>query len=111
MILFHVMTALLLQADSDEDEEDHGMDDDDDDDDEDSDPYPDLSINETNLKVRVLPLYSLLPTWQQMQVFEPAAEGAPGSGSGERLIVVSTNVGTHDCVSARGSESVIVPWY
>ncbi len=38
-----------------------------------------------DMKVRLLPLYSLLPTHQQMKVFEPAK-------AGERVIVVATNV-------------------
>jgi ATP-dependent RNA helicase DHX37/DHR1 len=77
-----------LQAESSDDEQEAGSDED-----EDDDLYPDLSENETTMRVRILPLYSLLPTWQQMQVFEPAAPGSMvGASAGERLIVVATNV-------------------
>ncbi|OJD36552.1 deah-box rna helicase [Diplodia corticola] len=66
---------------SDEDSEIHGLDDDDD---------KDFDIAEEGeetptLKVHVLPLYSQLPTKQQMRIFESPPEGS-------RLIVLATNV-------------------
>ncbi|ESK95022.1 dhx37 protein [Moniliophthora roreri MCA 2997] len=44
-----------------------------------------IDINETETPMHVLPLYSLLPSDQQMRVFKPPP---PGS----RLVIVSTNV-------------------
>lgn len=49
------------------------------------DDEPELLLEETDAPVTVLPLYSLLPQDQQMQVFNPPPEG-------HRLIIVSTNV-------------------
>ncbi|EGU85479.1 hypothetical protein FOPG_06203 [Fusarium oxysporum f. sp. conglutinans race 2 54008] len=58
-------------------------------DDEDEDDEDEFQIEEDQevapLKMRVLPLYSLLPTREQMRVFEPAPEGT-------RNIILATNV-------------------
>ncbi|KAJ4201890.1 putative ATP-dependent RNA helicase DHR1 [Fusarium falciforme] len=73
------------------DVDDHGGDDLDDlpsdeDDEEDEDEFQIEEDQEVApLKMRVLPLYSLLPTREQMRVFEPAPEGT-------RNIILATNV-------------------
>jgi ATP-dependent RNA helicase DHX37/DHR1 len=58
-------------------------------DDEDEEDEDEFKIEEDQeaapLKMRVLPLYSLLPTREQMRVFEPAPEGT-------RNIILATNV-------------------
>ncbi|KAM0347995.1 hypothetical protein ACHAPU_004498 [Fusarium lateritium] len=58
-------------------------------DDEDEEDENEFQIEEDQeigpLKMRVLPLYSLLPTREQMRVFEPAPEGT-------RNIILATNV-------------------
>lgn len=59
----------------------HGLDDDE----EDDDFVIEGESAATSLKVHVLPLYSQLPTKQQMKVFEAPPEGS-------RLIVLATNV-------------------
>jgi ATP-dependent RNA helicase DHX37/DHR1 len=64
-----------------ESEDDTERDDDDDDDDDDFNAPHD----KTPGPVHVLPLYSLLPTEEQLRVFEPPPEGA-------RLIVLATNI-------------------
>jgi ATP-dependent RNA helicase DHX37/DHR1 len=46
---------------------------------------PDEEAGTGPLKMHVLPLYSLLPTREQMRVFEPPPEGS-------RLIILATNV-------------------
>ncbi|KAF2084376.1 P-loop containing nucleoside triphosphate hydrolase protein [Saccharata proteae CBS 121410] len=67
---------------SDSDSEIHGMSDEDD---EEFDIGEDQEDAAGPLKVHVLPLYSQLPTKQQMRVFEPPPDGS-------RLIVLATNV-------------------
>ncbi|TIA85254.1 hypothetical protein E3P99_04038 [Wallemia hederae] len=47
--------------------------------------FEEATIDENSSPMHVLPLYSLLPSDKQLQVFEPAPEGA-------RLVVVATNV-------------------
>ncbi|KAH7152183.1 P-loop containing nucleoside triphosphate hydrolase protein [Dactylonectria estremocensis] len=58
-------------------------------DDEDEEEEDEFQIEEDQevapLKMRVLPLYSLLPTREQMRVFEPAPEGT-------RQVILATNV-------------------
>lgn len=72
------------------DVDDHGGDDFDEIvEDEEEDEEDEFQIEENQevapLKMRVLPLYSLLPTREQMRVFEPAPEGT-------RNIILATNV-------------------
>jgi ATP-dependent RNA helicase DHX37/DHR1 len=56
-------------------------------DDDNSDPEDSLSIHTSNTpgSVQILPLYSLLPTSEQVKVFEPVP-------SGSRRIVLATNI-------------------
>ncbi|EER43979.1 RNA helicase [Histoplasma capsulatum H143] len=68
--------------DSDSDIEIRGLDDDENDDD---DFDHEEGAVDSGTKVHVLPLYSQLPTKEQMKVFEPVPEGS-------RLIVLATNV-------------------
>jgi ATP-dependent RNA helicase DHX37/DHR1 len=68
------------QLSSDDEDLDH------DEEEEEEDEFPDLTENETTMRVRVLPLYSLLGTQQQMQVFDSV------DAAKERLVVVATNV-------------------
>ncbi|KAF2836981.1 P-loop containing nucleoside triphosphate hydrolase protein [Patellaria atrata CBS 101060] len=69
--------------DSDSEAEIHGLDDEDDDKEFDIGEEDDFKPDQ--LKVHVLPLYSQLPTQQQLRVFEKPPDGS-------RLIVIATNV-------------------
>lgn len=72
------------EEDDDSDIEFQGLDDDEDEEDEDEFNQEEGAMDSTT-RVHVLPLYSQLPTKEQLKVFEPAPEGS-------RVIILATNV-------------------